>query len=116
MRQPVAALRPALTAYDPGAAQLREDVLQERQRDALGLGDLVDLAGSVGTAAGELDGGSHGVIGLRSRAHTGDSLRKRGARLHRWLGAPPEERLYGRGSRHIAHIDGPRGRRSSSAT
>ena len=37
--------------------------------DALGLGDLVDLAGRVGVAGGELHGRPDGVIGLCGDAH-----------------------------------------------
>ena len=69
MGQPVAALGAALAAHDPGGAQLREDVLQERHRDALRLGDLVDLARRVLAAGGELDDRAHGVVGLRGDVH-----------------------------------------------
>ena len=67
--QPVAALGTALAADDPGGAQLREDVLQEGDGNALGLRDLVDLARRVLLAAGELDDGSHGVVGLGGDVH-----------------------------------------------
>ena len=73
MGQPVAPLRPALAAHDPGGAQLREDVLQERQGDPLCLGDLIDLAGGIGAAVHQLHGRPYGVVGLRGHAHTRDS-------------------------------------------
>ena len=53
--EPVATLGAALAAHDARAAQLREDVLEERHRDLLGLRDFVDLARRVLAAAGELD-------------------------------------------------------------
>jgi hypothetical protein len=60
----------ALAAHDARGAKLREDVLQERHRDALRLRDFVDLAGRVLGAAGELHDGAHGVVGLGGHVHT----------------------------------------------
>ena len=53
----------------PGRAQLREDVLQERHRDPLGLRDVVDLARRILLAAGQLDDRAHGVVGLGCHVH-----------------------------------------------
>ena len=50
-RQPVAALGAALAAHDPGVLELAEDVLQELERDALGLRERSPLIGPSPAAA-----------------------------------------------------------------
>src|SRR5439155_4534136 len=68
-RQPVAALGSALAAHDPSRAQLRQNVLEERDRNRLSLRDRVDLARRLLATIGQLDDGAHGVVGLCGDVH-----------------------------------------------
>jgi hypothetical protein len=67
--EPVAALRSALATDDARGAQLREDVLEERDRYALGLRHVVDLARGFLAAARQLDDRADGIVGLRGHVH-----------------------------------------------
>jgi hypothetical protein len=54
--------------------EITEDVLEEVQRDGLGLGDAIALddvagRGGVGVRRGELDRGAHRVVNLGRDAH-----------------------------------------------
>ena len=68
-RQPVAALDAALGGDDAGVPQLREDVLEELDRNALGGRDAVALGGPVARDR-KLGAGPQGVVDLRRDAHT----------------------------------------------
>jgi hypothetical protein len=67
--QPVPAFGAALAAHDARRAKLREDVLQERDRDALALRNVIYLARRVLPAVGELDHRAHRVVGLGCHVH-----------------------------------------------
>ena len=66
-REQVAALLAAAAVDDPGAAQVAQDVLEEVDRDALRLRDVV--GGDHVAGGGELDRRADGVVGFRGRAH-----------------------------------------------
>jgi hypothetical protein len=75
--QPVAALGAALGAHDPGVPQVDQDVLEELQRDVLGLCEPLALDGPV-TRLGELEQRAHRVVALSRDLHG------RNDRLARW--------------------------------
>ena len=75
--QPVAAVHAALAAHQAGVLELAEDVLQELQRDVLGLRDRLALDRPL-AARGELDRRPHRVVRFRRNPHG----RKRIGRLH----------------------------------
>ena len=62
--QPVAALGAAAGADDPVVLELEQDVLEELQRDVLGLGEPLALDRAL-VGGGQLGRGPHGVVGLR---------------------------------------------------
>ena len=63
-REPVAALGSALAAHEAGVLQLAEDVLQELERDALGLRQRLSLHRPL-AGSGQLGCGPDGIVGLR---------------------------------------------------
>src|SRR5690606_11508106 len=67
--QPVAALRPPLAPHDPRLAEGGQDVLEEVDRDALGLGDAVALDRPLPRPGGEVHGGPHRIVDLGCHAH-----------------------------------------------
>ena len=67
--QPVAALGAAAGADDAVVLELEQDVLEELQRDVLGLGELLALDRPF-AGRGQLGGGAHGVVGFGGDAHT----------------------------------------------
>jgi hypothetical protein len=64
LREPVAAARSAARAHEPRPLQLEQDVLQELQRDVLGLGQPLALD-RVLSGAGEPHRGPDRVVGFR---------------------------------------------------
>ena len=65
--EPVAAAGAAAGADEAGVLELEQDVLEELERDVLGLGELLALDRLV-AGRGQLDGGAHGVVGFRARS------------------------------------------------
>jgi hypothetical protein len=66
--EPEAAVRPALAADQPGAAQLGQDGLDELARDILRAGEL--LAGDVAAGrGGQFDRGAQRVVGTCGHSH-----------------------------------------------
>src|SRR4029079_1477649 len=68
-RQPVAALDAALAPHEPCVAKVAEDVLEELERNLLGLRDALALDVDAVLDGGELDAGSQGVVSLRGNPH-----------------------------------------------
>ena len=66
--QPVAALGAAAGADDAVVLELEQDVLEELQRDVLGLGQALALDRAL-LGGGQLGGRPHRVVGLRGNAH-----------------------------------------------
>ena len=66
--EPVAAVRAALAAHEPGVAQVGEDVLEELRGDRLGGGQRVALDRPA-AGGGELGGGAQRVVGPGGDAH-----------------------------------------------
>ena len=52
----------------PGVLELEQDVLEELERDVLGLGELLALDRAF-AGGGQLGRRAHGVVGLRGDAH-----------------------------------------------
>jgi hypothetical protein len=71
--QPATAARPPKTLHQPGLVQGPELLLEEAQRDVLGLGQCTGRHQAIalaGPADGQLDGCTHGVFGsLRDLEH-----------------------------------------------
>ena len=78
-RQPVAAFDAALRGHDAGVPELREDVLEELDRNGLGGRDAVALGRPVARDR-ELGAGSQRVVDLCGDAHTHEIVRLRRAR------------------------------------
>ena len=67
--QPVAALGAAAGADDAVVLELEQDVLEELQRDVLGLGQALALDRASSAGGGKLGSGPHRVVGLRGNSH-----------------------------------------------
>ena len=61
--EPVAALGATASAHDAGVLELQEDVLEELQRDVLGLGEFLALDRIV-VGGGELGSRPHRIVSL----------------------------------------------------
>jgi hypothetical protein len=66
--EPVAALGAAAGTDDAGVLELEQDVLEELQRNVLGLGEPLALDRPF-AGGSQLGRRSHGVVGLRGDAH-----------------------------------------------
>ena len=80
--EPVAAPGPAPGAHQPRVLELEQDVLEELQRDLLGLGELLALDGLLVGGGGELQRGPDRVVGFGGDPHF-VTMARSGARLGR---------------------------------